>query len=311
MVYYSQLNNVKYCINTFKRKWVKSLIGATLKQIRKDKNIPIKAICDGIIDPGNYWRLENGQIETSFSTILKLLERLNTSLEEFAEALDLDDNLFKSHQANMVHFFKNKDTENLKSLKEKIGQDLDKNPTIKLKHLFHLTDLYIAKIEDTWNDAESKSILKNYLANCRNWNTYELALLNNVLFIYELEVSFSFYKMAVDKFSEKQNEKIIPLTLNFMALCIQHGDIEKVRYVLTVLMGIDLDEKDTYELMICRWGIAIARYYLLADVSYLLEAEKIVDMFSYIGMDDTFNLYQSWTTAYKELIENKNRTYTE
>lgn len=281
------------------------LVGATLKKIRKDKNIPIKVICEGVIDPGNYWRLENDQIETSFSTILKLLERMNTSLEEFAEALNLDDHLFKSHQADMVHLFKNKDVDKLKALKKKISIDLEISPTLKLTHLYHLTDLYIAKIEQSWDDKESKAILKTYLANCRNWNTYELALLNNVLFIYELEVSFSFYKMAVNKFSQKQREKIIPLTLNFMALCIQQNDHEKVQYVLSVLTTITLDEKNTYEQITRKWGMAMAQYYLLGDTNYLAEAEKTVELFSYIGLDDTFNLYQSWTTAYKEIIEDK------
>lgn len=278
------------------------MIGPTLKQIRKNKNIPIKVICDGIMDPGNYWRLENGQIETSFSTILKLLERTNTSLEEFAEELNLDDNLYQSHQADLIYFFKNKDTANLKSLKEKITSDLEDNYTLKLAHLLCLTDLYIAKIDNTWDDAESKSILKNYLANCRNWNTYELALLNNVLFIYELEASFSFYKIASVKFSEKEKEKIIPLTLNFLSLCIQQKDNQQVQYLLSVLNTIELDEKSTYEYITRKWGVAIAQYYLLGDADYLLQAEKIVELFSYIGMDDTFNLYRSWTNSYKKII---------
>lgn len=278
------------------------MIGPTLKNIRKNKNIPIKVICDGVMDPGNYWRLENGQIETSFSTILKLLERMNTSLEEFAEELNLDDNLYQSHQTDLIHFFKNKDIANLKCLKRNIENDLENNHSLKLAHLNLLTDLYIAKIDDTWDAENSKSVLKHYLANCRNWNVYELSLLNNVLFIYELEASFSFYKIAVEKFSKKQNEKIIPLTLNFMALCIQQRDKQKVQYLLSVLDTIELDEKSTYEYMTCKWGVAIAQYYLLGDPHYLLEAEKIVDLFSFIGMEDTFSLYRSWTNSYMKLI---------
>lgn len=287
------------------------MIGATLKKIRKDKNIPIKVICQGIIDPGNYWRLENDQIETSFSTILKILERMNTSLEEFAEALDLDDSRFKAHQASLVHFFKNKETEKLKALKEKVMHDLDENYSLKTDHLYHLTNLYIAKIDHNWDDTKSKAILKNYLANCRNWNTYELALLNNVLFIYDLEASFSFYKLACEKYSKKQSEKIIPLTLNFLSLCIQQQDNKKVDYLLRVLQNIVLDEKKTYEQLTRKWGLAIARFYLFRDEKYALEAEKIISIFSYIEMEDTFNLYQSWTAAYKKLIKNTNRTYTD
>lgn len=280
------------------------MIGATLKKIRKDKNIPIKVICDGVIDPGNYWRLENRQIETSFSTILKLLERLNTSLEEFAEELDSDDNLYKSHQADLVHFFKNKDADSLRQLIEKIARDLERAQTLKLAHLYHLTNLYIAKVDKSPYDEKSKSVIKNYLANCRNWNAYELALLNNVLFIYELDASFSFYKIASERFAERQKDKIIPLSLNFLSLCVQQQDKEKVQYLLSVLTAIDLNEKSAYESMTRKWGIAIAQYFLLHDTNYLGEAEKVVNLFSYIGMNDTFNLYSSWTNSYKKIIEN-------
>lgn len=37
------------------------------------------------MDSGNYWRLENGKIDSSFSTVLQILERMNISIKEFIE----------------------------------------------------------------------------------------------------------------------------------------------------------------------------------------------------------------------------------
>ena len=77
---------------------------------------------------------------------------------------------------------------------------------------------------------------------------------------------------------------------------------KKTHFILSILTKIQLEEKSTYELMLQQWGIAIGRYYLLRDSKYILEAEKIVDMFSQIGMNDTYNLYYSWTNSYKKII---------
>lgn len=279
------------------------MIGKTLKKIRKDKNIPIQFICDGIMDPGNYWRLENGQIESSFSTVLKLLERMNLSIEEFAEEFPLNSNSHKTYETELVTFFKNKDLQKLKALKERIADDLKRNKTMKLTHLYYLTDIYIAKIDENWDAQVSSEQLKKYLAKSNNWNSYELALLNNVLFIYELDVSYLFYKTAVSKYSQINKDKIIPLTLNMMALSIQHNDKGKLVYILSILETIELDEKSSYERLTQKWGLQIANYYLSKDSTYLLEAEKIVDIFLHIDMKDTHHLYQSWTATYKKIIE--------
>lgn len=56
---------------------MESMVGVTLKKIRKDKNIPIQTICEGVMDPATYWRLENGKINSSFPTVLQILERMN------------------------------------------------------------------------------------------------------------------------------------------------------------------------------------------------------------------------------------------
>lgn len=279
------------------------MIGKTLKKIRKDKNIPIQFICDGIMDPGNYWRLENGQIESSFSTVLKLLERMNLSIEEFAEEFPLNSNSHKIHETELVTFFKNKDLQKLKALKERIADDLKRNKTMKLTHLYYLTDIYIAKIDENWDAQVSSEQLRKYLAKSNNWNSYELALLNNILFIYELDVSYLFYKTAVSKYSQINKEKMIPLTLNMMALAIQHNDKEKLIYILSILETIELDEKSSYERLTQKWGIQIANYYLSKNSTYLLKAEKIVDIFLQIDMKDTHHLYQSWTATYKKIIE--------
>lgn len=169
---------------------MESVVGVTLKKIRKDKNIPIQTICERIMDPATYWRLENGKINSSFPTVLQLLERMNISMEEFMEEFfSSEESLYQSYERELVTYFKNQDVEKLKQLKQKLSNYFENNKVIKLTHLYYLADLYIATIDKSWKAKESEKNIKNYLTRCKNWNVYELTLLSNVLFIYELDIS--------------------------------------------------------------------------------------------------------------------------
>ncbi len=96
---------------------MESLVGATLKKIRKDKNIPIQFICEGIIDPATYWRLENGKINSSFPTVLQLLERMNISIEEFiAEFFSAEESLYESYERELITYFKKQEVDKLQQL---------------------------------------------------------------------------------------------------------------------------------------------------------------------------------------------------
>lgn len=259
-------------------------------------------ICNGIMDPGNYWRLENGKIDSSFSTILKLLERMNISVKEFTEQLDLNNNLYKSYEKELVRHFKNKEIGKLKILKETLSDLLNQQTSLKLTHLHALVDIYIFRIDPSWDAQKSKKMIKEYLAKCSNWNLYELTLLNNVLFIYDLNTSFLFYKTAAANLTEKNTNKIIPLSLNMLALCVEKEDKEKTQYLLTTLQRTQVVENNMYERTTQKWGIAIAKYYLSNHPKYLLEAEAMIDTFLQLNMKDTFNLYHSWTNEYKRII---------
>lgn len=282
---------------------MESMVGVTLKKIRKDKNISIQIICEGIMDPATYWRLENGKINSSFPTVLQILERMNISIEEFIEEFfSSEESLYQSYERELVTYLKNQDVEKLKQLKQKLSNYLENTKVIKLTHLYYLADLYIATIDKKYKAKKSEQKIKNYLTKCNNWNLYELTLLSNVLFIYELDISFHFYKTAVNKRSKSNTKHIISLTLNMMALCIENNDKEKVNYLLSILEQIELEEENTYEIIIRKWGIAIAHYYLLKDPIYLTEAEKILDILVKLGMSDSYNLYRSRTNQYKKMV---------
>lgn len=280
------------------------MVGSTLKKIRKDKNIPINIICDGIIDSGNYWRLENNKIDSSFTTIIQLLERMNISLEEFSKVMTLDESLYEKSQKLIKASFNKKDIKELLSIKRSLLKEIKIQDTLKLTHLYYLIDIYISRIDETWDISNSKTYIKKYLSNCNNWNEYELMLLNNVLFIYDLNVSFLFYEKATKKFPLFNNGKhIVPLTLNMMSLCVQNNDIDKVRHLLLVLNNLKLQENQTYELITKLWGINIGNYFLFKEKKFLNKAEDINEMFLILNMTDTHNLYRSWTNSYKKLID--------
>lgn len=287
-------------------------VGATLKKIRKDKNIPIQSICAGVMDPATYWRLENGKINSSFPTVLLLMERMNLSIEEFVEELfSAEESIYQSYERELIAYFKNKDVEKLKLFKQKLAPYFEKKIPVKLTHLYYLADLYIAKIKQTENAKASEQKIKKYLTQCDNWNLYELTLLSNVLFIYDLGTSFHFYKTAANKRSMTNQKEIISLSLNMMALCIEKQDKEKVDYLFFILQKMELDEEMTYDIIIRKWGMAIAQYFLLKDSEYLAEAKDTLDILLKLGMTDTYNHYSLQTNYSQKIIDSMNRKFLE
>lgn len=283
---------------------MESMIGVTLKKIRTDKNIAIQTICEGVLDPATYWRLENGKIDTSFSTILRILERMNVSIEEFIEEFfAIEESLYQSYERELITYFKKQEVEKLKRLQHKLSEYFENKHSVKLTHLYYLADLYIAKLDATWNAEESKQAIKKYLAKCNNWHLYELTLLSNVLFIYELDISFHFYKTAINKRSKSKITPIISLTLNIMALCIEKNEQDKLQYLLAVLEKIELDEENTYALITRKWGIAITRYALFKDSQDLTEAKRILEILLALDMSDTYYHYHSQTDHFQKIIE--------
>lgn len=69
----------------------KKKIGEIIKNIRTNKGISAKVVYEGIMDKANFWRFENGYIESSFSNVLQIMERLNVFFDEFAFLLNEED----------------------------------------------------------------------------------------------------------------------------------------------------------------------------------------------------------------------------
>lgn len=57
--------------------------GATLKSIRKNRNMTQKELIEGIVQQGTYSRIEKDQLQISAELLVQLVERLNISLNEF------------------------------------------------------------------------------------------------------------------------------------------------------------------------------------------------------------------------------------
>lgn len=58
-------------------------LGTTIKKIREDKGISQNYIARNIISQSNYSRFENGYVDVSAETFLRILERLELDLKEF------------------------------------------------------------------------------------------------------------------------------------------------------------------------------------------------------------------------------------
>lgn len=283
------------------------MIGSTLKFLRKDKNIPIRLICNGVMDEANYWRLENNKIETSFTTVMHILERLNVTLEEFQKLADLDIALRKKEwEKRLYTAFNSKNSISLYKLRHDIAVERATHDTIYLTHLEALSSLYLARIAQKDYDEHDKKVIRDYLFRCNNWGKYEITLLNNTLFIFaDADVCFELYSKAyqtLSKLPEDEQVRVIPLSINMISLLILCQENAKVRQIVEKISRLTIDDKYVYYSLCRKWVINIANYYLKKDEDYLIEAKKVVKLFKLIDMTTTFDRYNAWTKDYEKLV---------
>jgi Rgg/GadR/MutR family transcriptional activator len=288
-------------------------LGYTIKEIRKDKKIPIKSICTDVMDPGNYWRLESGQIESYFSNVVHLIDRLNVSYQEFMFILNermVTDTI--NYNEKFFRAWSHQSIEKIEELKNEVIEKYEETGDFKAKMRIAICTLYINRIKNENYDKKSTQTLSNYLFKIENWHYYELCLLINTLFIYDTESVFLLYQKAFkgmkrfEDIQETGNEGMI-LTVNTIYQCIRNDRKDYVIELVQHLDQIKLNRFTTYGRAIRKWVKCICDAYLLDDLEQIEESRKYVDIFKILDMDDNYLIYNEWTNHIKKLLsERKN-----
>ena len=162
------------------------MISKTFKQIRVNKGFSQARICQGIITPQALSLFECGKTRLNIEDFFKLLEKMNTSIDEFNFYYESNNNLTIKSQALFFSEF------NL-ALANKSAFSIDRliteeqyyfKTTSNVRHFHNLCLLKLLKEHLSTGEIDSfyLSEIYNYLCKVEEWGYYETCLFTNVLF---------------------------------------------------------------------------------------------------------------------------------
>lgn len=177
-------------------------IGGTIQRIRTGKNISQAVLSENIISRPHLSLIENDKYDLSFNTLLKLLQKMHISMEEF---LYLTENYTVSEvrklSVQLMSAANKGSIDELEEIQKKAKSKLNSQEDFEYFHLYLLTKTYIYLWNNNFKlDEEVEKIvqpIKGYLLNLSEWYIYDLKLLNNILFVFDLSSIHSISKKVL------------------------------------------------------------------------------------------------------------------
>lgn len=177
-------------------------IGETIKHLRLAKKIPSQSLYTDLLSRQARSNFEKGESDTTVSKFLKLLDRLNISLDEFYVLHTKQESVEFHLFSDMASIYYNKDTEGLSLLIKKLGKEYERTNNIKFHHYKIMVEnmLHILKGEPP---SEEFQQLSNYLINCDSWGYYEIMLFSNSINYFSqdlIDIVFKRSKSVITNF---------------------------------------------------------------------------------------------------------------
>lgn len=276
-------------------------LGKTIKQIRKMKNIKLKHVCGNVIEMGNYWRFEQGQISVSADTFYQIVSNLNISFEEFSF---YHENFAQSKLdqwgKKMISAFQVLDKAKLDQIANLALNEFNKTQQIKFQHLYFLAMIYIDSINKENIDPFPISQLKEYLMNCEHWGYYEVSLFNNVLFCFgDIDTIFVLYKRMNQSYLRskplhKTPNAEIMLATNIISMCIKEKAYSKAQEINTLIQSQEIGERSMFARTLLLWCNGLINKIVLNKDEGLEQIEVSLKIMETLKMESTLKMFERW-----------------
>lgn len=275
-------------------------MGSIFKKIRKEKGLTLKEMQTNNLSISQLSKIENGENIPSADKFIEILSLLNLKYDEFI--LLLDNNYLHSKALIGTKYAEYGNAENITSLKELSieAQNLfQKYGDIYFQHI-HLQIEALLTLIDTNNHYEtSREFLlqiKEYFLKVNNWGDYELYLLSNCLFMFEIDDAIFFGNIAIKiieknyKFYRNQsNARVLLNNLTMYSLDYE----EHLFFSLNcakMCEELSFTSQDTYLTIHSQIYQQIAYYKLKNGKFNKDKLQSLIQTFKLIGWD---NIYTS------------------
>lgn len=277
--------------------------GHLLKLLREQKGISQFDLSDGILSKNHLSKIERGENDISFQTLLKLLDRLNISLFEFELLLDKTQDNQSTFLKDLSIAVANNDLYLLNELLTREIELKSKSDNIRHKHNVILLKAYIDKFSNTpLNHHEIQEIIQ-YILTVDECGRYEISLFGNFVGFMSSDMRHKLVKMIYRKSQLFCSEKNYTEIFTRILLNVCYADIMEKKFNSSIEV-IDIIEKNLnstelyYEKNQCKFfkGLyligtqnkeegeklckkCIEFFYFMNDISKAIEHQKVFTKF--------------------------------
>ena len=277
--------------------------GHLLKLLREQKGITQFDLSDGILSKNHLSKIERGENDISFQTLLKLLDRLNISLFEFELLLDKTQDNQSTFLKDLSIAVANNDLYLLNELLTREIELKSKSNNIRHKHNVILLKAYIDKFSSTpLNHHEIQEIIQ-YILTVDECGRYEISLFGNFVGFMSSDMRHKLVKMIYRKSQLFCSEKNYTEIFTRILLNVCYADIMEKKFNSAIEV-IDIIEKYLnhtelyYEKNQCKFfkGLyligtqnkeegeklckkCIEFFYFMNDISKAIEHQKVFNKF--------------------------------
>ena len=276
--------------------------GKTLRFIRTSKQVSINKLADDVISKSQLSRFERGESEISCSKLNHLLNKLNTSFDEFLIInRGFSDDDFKIMINEIRDSTASSDIQNLIKILESY-QNKDKS-TLKNFEITLLKSVLNNYSKDIYPSKSELDELVDYLFKVEHWGYYEISLFGNCFRQLTYQTIFSLTKELLNKIryyirAESNKRLIIQLTINCLIVSIDKEYFENARYLLKKVECLLNSETSFYEKTV----FIYASGYLLYKEGNLDGKDKMLDALKVLKILSEDKFYKNYIEHYNKIV---------
>ena len=276
--------------------------GKTLRFIRTSKQVSINKLADDVISKSQLSRFERGESEISCSKLNHLLNKLNTSFDEFLIInRGFSDDDFKIMINEIRDSTASSDIQNLIKILESY-QNKDKS-TLKNFEITLLKSILNNYSKDIYPSKSELDELVDYLFKVEHWGYYEISLFGNCFRQLTYQTIFSLTKELLNKIryyirAESNKRLVIQLTINCLIVSIDKEYFENARYLLKKVECLLNSETSFYEKTV----FIYASGYLLYKEGNLDGKDKMLDALKVLKILSEDKFYKNYIEHYTKIV---------
>lgn len=285
--------------------------GATFRRLRTYKGMTLKYVTQGITSVSLLSKFERNECELTFPNFIKLLQRINVTVDEFMYVHNQykRDN-FKEFAALLrSHYIKG----NVAAIKNLLHQEINK-PFDLIDSRLNITMIksILADLTGEPVDNEDIEYLTNYLWSVEYWHEYELTLYGNTIHILPVESVVLLSKEIFNKghlYTRLLNyhHDTYGVIFNTISICIENDLFDEAKYFLNMLNNSKPSKEFIFEKMLCKFWHGI----LLISTGKQEEGISICNEFlSFLQITDSKGYYAQHSNYMQDIIKkNEQKTH--